>query len=58
MDHFGKFNPSDLVDKRITIIGGAGFLARELVKQLLEIGCLVTVADIHPAVKRNFVIIS
>ena len=53
MDHFGKFNPSDLVDKRITIIGGAGFLARELVKQLLEIGCLVTVADIHPAVKSN-----
>ena len=37
----------------VTVIGGAGFLGRELVNQLLSRGFKVAVADIHPSLKSN-----
>lgn len=51
MDNCSEVEKNDLTGIQITVIGGAGFLARELISQLLDCGCGITVADI--TIKSN-----
>lgn len=53
MVRFQEAKEETLVGNRVTVIGGAGFLARELVSQLLCLGCFVTVADVNLAARTN-----